>query len=46
MDDPIFLTVAEKFENPIVYQNSEEFTKYWAASYLEEGERVRKFILK
>jgi tripartite-type tricarboxylate transporter receptor subunit TctC len=46
MDDPIFLTVAEKFENPIVYQNSEEFAKYWAASYLEEGERVRKFILK
>jgi len=46
MDDPIFLSVIGKYENPITYQNPEDFTKYWADSYLEEGERVRKFILK
>ena len=44
LDDPLFLAAMAKFEMPVMYQNSEEFTKYWAEAYVEAGEHVRKYI--
>jgi tripartite-type tricarboxylate transporter receptor subunit TctC len=43
-DDPRFVAVMEKYDMPIMYMGTEEFTKAWAASYIEAGEHVRKFI--
>ena len=44
LDDPAFLSTMEKFEMPVLYQNTQDFTKYWADAYIEAGEHVRKFI--
>ncbi len=46
MDDPQFLATMAKFEMPVMYQNSEDFAKYWAEAYVEAGEHVRKYIKK
>jgi tripartite-type tricarboxylate transporter receptor subunit TctC len=44
IDDPLFLAAMAKFEMPVMYQNSEDFTKYWAEAYVEAGEHVKKYI--
>jgi tripartite-type tricarboxylate transporter receptor subunit TctC len=44
LDDPLFLAAMAKFEMPVMYQNSEDFTKYWAEAYVEAGEHVKKYI--
>jgi hypothetical protein len=31
---------------PVMYQNTPDFTKFWAEAYIEAGEHVRKFIPK
>lgn len=36
----------EEMENPILYLAPDAYAKVWAASNIEERERVRKFILK
>jgi len=46
LDDPLFLAAMAKFEMPVMYQNSEDFTKYWAEAYVEAGEHVKKYIKK
>ena len=46
LEDPGFLAAMKKFEMPVLYQNTEDFTKYWAESYVEEGELVKKYIKK
>jgi tripartite-type tricarboxylate transporter receptor subunit TctC len=46
LEDPAFLSAMGKFEMPVLYQNSEDFTKYWTEAYIEEGELVKKFIKK
>jgi tripartite-type tricarboxylate transporter receptor subunit TctC len=43
-DDPRFIAVMGKYEIPIEYMGTEEFTKYWADAYIEAGEHVKKFI--
>jgi hypothetical protein len=44
LDDPVFLSVMDRYEMPVMAQNTEDFTKYWAEAYVEAGEHVRKFI--
>jgi tripartite-type tricarboxylate transporter receptor subunit TctC len=44
LEDPLFLAAMAKFEMPVMYQNSEDFTKYWAEAYIEAGEHVKKYI--
>ena len=44
MDDPAFQGALDKYDMPVMYQNSEDFTKYWAEAYVEAGEQVRKYI--
>jgi tripartite-type tricarboxylate transporter receptor subunit TctC len=44
-DDPRFVAAMARFDMPIMYMGTEEFTKAWAASYIEAGEHVKKFIL-
>jgi hypothetical protein len=34
----------DRYEMPVMAQNTEEFAKYWAEAYVEAGEHVRKFI--
>ncbi|MBA4392526.1 MAG: hypothetical protein C0407_03135 [Desulfobacca sp.] len=46
LDDPLFLETMAKFEMPVMYQNTEDFTKYWAEAYLEAGEHVKKYMKK
>lgn len=46
LDDPGYVSAMERFEMPILYQNTKDFTKYWADSYVEEGELVRRYLLK
>ena len=46
MDDPTFVASMEEMENPILYLDSDAYAKAWAASDVEESDRVRKFILK
>jgi tripartite-type tricarboxylate transporter receptor subunit TctC len=43
-DDPRFIAVMDKYDMPIMYMGTEEFTKAWATSYIEAGDHVRKFI--
>lgn len=45
-NDPDFMAPMEELEHPILYLGTQEYAKAWAASNVEEGERVRKFILK
>jgi len=44
LDDPGFLAAMDKYEMPIMYQNTEDFTKFWADSYGEAGVQVKRFI--
>lgn len=44
--DPEFIAAMEQMEHPILYLGPEDYAKAWAASDIEERERVRKFILK
>jgi tripartite-type tricarboxylate transporter receptor subunit TctC len=44
MEDKIFIGACDKYEMPVKYMGSEEFAKYWAAAYVEAGEKVKKFI--
>jgi tripartite-type tricarboxylate transporter receptor subunit TctC len=46
LEDPVFLAAMAKFEMPVMYQNTEDFTKYWAEAYVEAGEHVKKYIKK
>ena len=46
LDDPLYLGAMGKFEMPVLYQNTEDFTKYWTDAYTEEGEIVKKYIKK
>jgi tripartite-type tricarboxylate transporter receptor subunit TctC len=46
MEDPAFIAVMDEMENPIMYLGPEAYAKAWAASYLEERERARKFLKK
>lgn len=43
-EDPAFIAVMAKYEMPIMYQNTADFTKYWTEAYTEAGEQVKKFI--
>jgi tripartite-type tricarboxylate transporter receptor subunit TctC len=45
VEDPRFIAAMEKYDMPIMYMGTEEFTAYWAAAYIEAGDHVRKFIL-
>jgi tripartite-type tricarboxylate transporter receptor subunit TctC len=44
-DDPLFINAMSKYDMPIKYMGTKEFTKYWAEAYVEAGEQMRKFIL-
>ena len=44
MGDPVFVSTMDKFEMPILYQDPETFTKFWAESYKEAGEHIKKYI--
>jgi len=46
LEDPGFISTMEKYELPILYQNSEDCGKFWADAYVEAGEHVKKFIKK
>lgn len=46
LEDPLFLETMAKFEMPVLYQNTDDFTKYWADAYVEAGEHVKKYIKK
>jgi tripartite-type tricarboxylate transporter receptor subunit TctC len=46
LDDPGYLAAMAKFEMPVLYQNTDEFTRYWADSFTEEGEIVKRYIKK
>jgi tripartite-type tricarboxylate transporter receptor subunit TctC len=43
--EPVFIQAMAKYDMPIKYMNTADFTKYWAAAYVEAGEQMRKFIL-
>jgi tripartite-type tricarboxylate transporter receptor subunit TctC len=44
LNDPVFVGAMEKVEMPVLYQGPEEFTKFWAGSYTEAGEHIKKYI--
>jgi tripartite-type tricarboxylate transporter receptor subunit TctC len=44
LSDPIFVSTMDKFEMPILYQDPEGFTKFWAEAYKEAGEHIKKYI--
>lgn len=46
MNDPEFIATMDQLEHPILYVGPEDYAKAWAASDIEERERVRKFIKK
>jgi tripartite-type tricarboxylate transporter receptor subunit TctC len=46
LDDPNFLSVMDNYQMPIMYQNTGDFTKYWADSYIEAGEQVKRYMPK
>jgi tripartite-type tricarboxylate transporter receptor subunit TctC len=46
LDDPAFLAAMDKYDMPLMYQNTEDFAKYWAEAYIEAGEHVNKYIKK
>jgi tripartite-type tricarboxylate transporter receptor subunit TctC len=43
--EQVFITAMAKYDMPIKYMGTAEFTKYWAEAYVEAGEQMRKFIL-
>lgn len=46
VEDPAFIARMDEMENAIVYQGPEQFKQSWARYYVEEGERVRRFLSK
>lgn len=44
LGDPSFLAAMDRYDMPIMYQNTADFAKYWAEAYIEAGEQVRKYI--
>lgn len=46
MDDPAFVASMDEMENPLLYLGPDAYAKAWAASDIEEGERVRRFLIK
>ena len=46
MEDSSFIAAMDDMENPILYLGPEAYEKAWAASNIEEKERVRKFLVK
>jgi len=44
-NDPLFVAAMDKYDMPIMYMGTEEFTKAWADAYIEAGEHVKKYIL-
>jgi tripartite-type tricarboxylate transporter receptor subunit TctC len=46
MAEPDFVAAMEQMEHPILYLGPEDYAREWAATDVEERERVRKFILK
>jgi len=46
LSDPDFVATLDQLEHPILYLDSQDYAKAWAASDIEERERVRKYILK
>ena len=45
-EDSSFIAAMDEMENPILYLGPEAYEKAWAASNIEEKERVRKFLVK
>jgi tripartite-type tricarboxylate transporter receptor subunit TctC len=43
-DDPRFIAAMAKYDMPIMYMGPKEVTKYWADSYIEAGDHVKRFI--
>jgi tripartite-type tricarboxylate transporter receptor subunit TctC len=46
LSDPGFLAAMGKYEMPVLYQNTAEFTKYWTEAYDEAGVQVKNYIKK
>jgi tripartite-type tricarboxylate transporter receptor subunit TctC len=46
IEDSSFIAAMDEMENPILYLGPEAYEKAWAASNIEEKERVRKFLVK
>lgn len=44
-EDPRFIAAMDKYDMPIMYKGTEEFTKYWADAYIEAGDHVKRYIL-
>jgi tripartite-type tricarboxylate transporter receptor subunit TctC len=44
LSDPAFLKAMEAYEMPVLYQNTANFTKFWAEAYVEAGEQVKNYI--
>ena len=44
-NDPRFIAAMGKYEIPIEYMGTEDYTKYWSDAYVEAGKHVNKFIL-
>lgn len=46
LSDPGFLAAMGKYEMPVLYQNTADFTKYWTEAYDEAGVQVKSYIKK
>ncbi|MBI4964415.1 MAG: tripartite tricarboxylate transporter substrate binding protein [Desulfomonile tiedjei] len=46
MEDPAFLSTMESYELPVLYQDGNDYAKFWADAYVEAGDHVKKFIKK
>jgi len=44
LSDPAFLKAMGSYEMPVLYQNTADFTKFWADAYVEAGHQVKSFI--
>jgi tripartite-type tricarboxylate transporter receptor subunit TctC len=44
LSDPAFLNAMGRYEMPVMYQNTADFTKFWADAYVEAGVQVKNFI--
>lgn len=44
LSDPGFLKAMATYEMPVLYQNTADFTKYWAEAYEEAGIQARNFL--
>ncbi|MDD5168904.1 MAG: tripartite tricarboxylate transporter substrate binding protein [Syntrophales bacterium] len=44
LSDPTFVKTMDNYGMPVMYQNSADFAKFWAASYKESDFHVKTFI--